>query len=194
MKEILSVIAIILAVVAYIPYIRDVLKGKTKPHIYSWFVWGFVTIIRFALQIKGGGGPGAYVTLSAGIISFIIFFLGLKGGKKDITTSDTVFFVLALIATAIWVFAKQPTLSVILLVTIDLLGFVPTIRKSWNKPNEETLFTWSLNGFRHGLSVLALSHYNILTVLYPAIWAIANTLFSLMLVIRRKQTGSTPST
>lgn len=186
MKNIIAVIAVILAFVAYIPYFRDVLKGKTKPHIYSWFVWGFLTTIIFSLQIKGGGGPGAWVTLSAGVCSFIVFFLGLRNGDKDITKSDTVFFIAALISTGLWVFAKQPTLSVILLVVIDMLGFIPTIRKSWKKPHEETLFLWLLNGFRHGLSILALRQYNTLTVLYPAVWAAANILFSLMLILRRK--------
>ncbi len=186
MKEILGVIAVILAFVAYIPYYRDILKGKTKPHIYSWFVWGFITAIIFALQVKGGGGAGAWVTLSAAIFSFIVFFLGLRNGDKDITRSDTIFFMAALAATGVWVFAKEPTLSVILLVTIDMLGFAPTIRKSWNKPNEETLFLWSLNGFRHGLSILALRSYNLLTLLYPLVWTVANFSFSLMLITRRK--------
>lgn len=187
MKEVLGVIAVGLAFVAYIPYFRDILSGKTKPHVYSWFVWGFLTTIIFALQIKGGGGAGAWVTLSAGIFSFVVFFLGLKNGKRDITTSDTLFFVSALVATGVWVFAKQPTLSVVLLVTIDMLGFVPTIRKSWHKPSEETLFTWSLNGFRHGLSIVALRQYNVLTLLYPIVWTAANVLFSTMLIIRRKR-------
>lgn len=187
MKEIIGVIAVILAFVAYVPYFRDIIKGKTKPHIYSWFIWGFLTTIIFALQIKGGGGAGAWVTLSAAVCSFIVFFLGLRGGQKDITKSDTLFFISALAATGLWVFAKQPTLSVILLVSIDMLGFLPTIRKSWHKPHEETLFLWALNGFRHSLSIVALHSYNLTTVLYPVVWAVANISFSFMLILRRKK-------
>lgn len=193
MKNVIGVIAVILAFAAYIPYFRDIVKGKTKPHIYSWFIWGFLTTIIFALQVKGGGGAGAWVTLSAGIFSFIVFFLGLRSGDKDITKSDTVFFIAALIATGLWVFAKQPTLSVILLVVVDMLGFIPTIRKSWKKPQEETLFMWALNGFRHSLSILALRQYNTLTLLYPSVWAAANILFSLMLIIRRRALSPTHS-
>jgi hypothetical protein len=186
MKEIFGIIAIILAIVAYVPYFRDIIKGKTKPHVYTWFVWGFITCIIFALQIKGGAGIGAYVTLLTGIFSFVVFLLGLKFGDKDITFSDTVFFISALLATVLWVFAKQPVLSVVLLVVIDLLGFIPTIRKSWNKPFSETLFTWELNAFRHGLSIFALLQYNILTLFYPVAWTSACVLFSVMLIARRK--------
>lgn len=186
MKPIIGIVAVILAVVAYVPYFRDIMKGKTKPHIYTWFVWGLVTSIIFALQVKGGGDWGVYVTLSAAILSFVVLFLGLRNGNKDIQKIDTVFLVVAFIALGFWVFAKQPIVSVVLLVAIDMLGFGPTVRKSWNNPYDETLFTWSINGFRHGLSIVALGHYNILTLLYPVAWTTANILFSTMLVIRRK--------
>lgn len=186
MKNLIGIVAVILAFVAYIPYFRDIIKGKTKPHVYTWFVWGLVTTIIFALQLSGGGGAGTYVTLTAGIFSFIVFGLGLKNGSKDITRSDTIFFIMALISIGLWLLAKQPTLSIILLCAIDMMGFAPTVRKSWNKPFEETLFTWELNGFRHGLSLIALSKYNLLTLLYPLLWTIANVLFSVMIIARRK--------
>jgi hypothetical protein len=187
MKSALSIIAIVLAFVAYVPYIRDILQNKTKPHVYSWFVWGLLGAIIFALQVKGGGGFGAYITLSAVIITFIVFLLGLRNGKKDITTADTIFFIAALVSIGLWVLAKQPVLSVILLVTIDMLAFIPTVRKSWHKPNEETLFTWGLNSFRYCLAILALSHYNTLTLLYPVAWTFGNILLTGLLFTRRKR-------
>jgi len=49
-KNILGIIATVLVFIGYIPYLRDIVKGKTKPHIYSWFLWCFVTLIAFALQ------------------------------------------------------------------------------------------------------------------------------------------------
>ena len=186
-KIIIGVVAVLLTFVGYIPYLRDTIKTKTKPHIYSWFIWGFITIIAFALQTGGGAGVGALVTLAAAIVCFVIFFLGLRNGDKDITTMDTIFFIAALVAIGIWLFVKQPLISVVLVSVIDVLGFIPTIRKSWHRPNSETLFTYLLNTFRHGLSILALQRYTIITSLYPIVWTIANGLFSLMLVVRRKQ-------
>ncbi|KKU87935.1 MAG: hypothetical protein UY16_C0016G0027 [Candidatus Gottesmanbacteria bacterium GW2011_GWA2_47_9] len=186
-KYLIGVIAVLLTFVGYVPYIRDTIKGKTKPHVYSWFLWGFVTIIAFALQVSGNAGIGSLVTLAAALVSFVIFALGLRNGKKDITKADTAFFIAALIAIVIWVFAKQPVLSVILISTIEMLGFVPTVRKSWNKPHSETLFTYALNAFRHGLSIFALQRYSIVTWLYPVTWTLANGLFSIILLIRRRK-------
>ncbi|PIQ80045.1 MAG: hypothetical protein COV79_02570 [Parcubacteria group bacterium CG11_big_fil_rev_8_21_14_0_20_41_14] len=185
LKTIIGVITVVLGIVGYIPYLRDVLKGTTKPHVYTWFVWGSVTLIIFALQISDAAGPGAWVTLVAALLSLSIFVLGMRQGDKDITKSDTLFFIAAIFALGLWLLAEQPVIAMVLLVTVGMLGFIPTIRKSWNKPHSETISTYAINSFRHGLSFFALANYSILTWLFPITWSIANGLFVLFLIIRR---------
>lgn len=187
MKEVVGILAVILTFVGYIPYIRDTLAGKTKPHAYTWLIWSFISGVAFALQVSDKGGVGTFVTLAAAVVCFFIFCLSLRKGTKDITRSDTIFLCLSLVATGVWLFAEQPVISIILLSLIDILGFLPTIRKSWNKPHEETLESYILNTFRFCLAIFALQRYTIITVLYPIIWVVANGLFSLMLIIRRKK-------
>jgi hypothetical protein len=186
-KSIISSLAVILAFLGYIPYLRDTLKGKTRPHIYSWFIWGFLGAILFALQISAGAGVGTWSLLTVTLLSFFIFFLGLKNGKKDIAKTDTLFFVLAILVLGLWLLAKQPVLSAILITLIDMFGFLPTIRKSWKAPYSETLSIYQIGIFRHGLSILALERYNTITLLNPAVWLLADIFFSIMLMARRKK-------
>ena len=184
----MGVTAVILTFVGYVPYTRDVIAGKTKPHIFSWFLWGFVTAIAFALQIYGQAGTGAYVTLAAAFMCFVVIALGFKyHSTSDITRTDIFFIGAAIVTLGVWVFAKQPVLSAVLTTLIDLLGFGPTIRKSWRKPFTETLSFYYLNTFRFGLAVISLSRYTIITALYPVAWLFANGLFAAVLLIRRKQ-------
>jgi len=186
-KTIIGILAVILTFSGYIPYLRDITKGKTKPHIYSWFLWGFVTSIVFALQISGNAGIGAFVTLAAAVMCISVIFLGYKYKCiSDIIPLDTIFLILALITLGIWIFAKQPVLAAILATSIDLLGFIPTIRKSWNKPYSETLLFYYLNTIRFLLAIVALHTYSIITALYPISWLLINGLFALMLLMRRK--------
>lgn len=184
-KTVISILAVVLTFVGYVPYTRDVLKGKTKPHIFSWFIWGISTFVIYALQVKAGGGSGSWVTLSVAIIMLFIFFLAFKYGEKDIKNIDIAFLVSALLALFFWFFVEQPIVSMVLLTAVDVLGFLPTIRKSWNNPESETLSTYAINGFRHALSVFALAEYNLITVLFPATWAFINASFIVMLVVRR---------
>jgi len=188
LKNIIGFTATFLVFIGYIPYIRDIIKGKTKPHIYSWFLWSFVTLIAFALQISGGAGSGSFVTLAAGLMCLVVITLGfIYKSRVEIVKVDTVFLILAFIALGLWLIAKQPILSTILTTIVDFLAFAPTVRKSWNKPYSETLSFYYLNSVRFGLAVVALQKYSIVTAFYPATWLITNSLFALMLKVRRKQ-------
>jgi len=131
------------------------------------------------------GGSGAWITLSIAVVMFGIFLLGLKWGEKDIRAMDIVFFVAALAAIPLWLVVAQPLLSMMLLTAIDVLGFAPTIRKSWSKPESETLSSYAINGARHALSVFALAEYNLLTVLFPIAWVFINMFFVVFLVWRK---------
>lgn len=37
-KQVLGIISIFVAIIAYIPYLRDTFNGRTKPHVISWFL------------------------------------------------------------------------------------------------------------------------------------------------------------
>lgn len=188
-KVIVGLIASLLVFVGYAPYVIDTLKGKTKPHIYTWFIWGVVTLLVFFFQFNAGAGAGSWLTLSAGLVCLFIFMLSFRHGARNITRLDAVFLMLALVALGLWVITKQPLVSVILLVVIDMLGFIPTIRKSWNKPYTETLFSYGLSTFRFAIGIYALEAYTAVTYFYPVAWLFANGLFSVLLLVRRKQVG-----
>ena len=90
-KTILGIIAVIIALAGYVPYFRDIFRGKTKPHAFSWLVWASLTGIAFFGQIFDKGGAGAWVTGFTAVVSFAIFFLALKKGEKNITSLVSIF-------------------------------------------------------------------------------------------------------
>ena len=190
-KIIISIIAVLLSFIGYGIYIRDIFKGKIKPHIFTFLIWGIASSITWGLQVQGGAGVGAWITFAVSAICILVFFLCFKYGEKNITKLDIFFLCVSLFALFLWRVVDQPVLSIILLTSADLFGFAPTVRKSWNKPHEEGLFTWELTAFRHALGILALEKFNILTTLYPVVWVIGNTAFSIFIIIRRKKLGKT---
>lgn len=185
MKEIIGIVAVFLTFAAYIPYYRDILRGTTRPHIYSWSLWGLLTILLVALQIRGGAGPATWVTASAGLLCLGVIVLSFKNGKRDITTNDTIVAILALIAIGFWLIADQPIISMLLVIIADLLAFIPTVRKSYYQPHTETLSLYVTNTLRFALALLAVESYSFLSASWPAAWALANGLFSIMLYLRR---------
>ena len=185
-KEILSALAIAITFIAFIPYITSILKNKTQPHAFSWIVWGSITFIIFLAQLADGGGAGAWPIGVSGIITLFVAFLAYKK-KSDhmIVKKDWVFFILAMSAIPLWYITDNPLWAVIILTTIDLLGFFPTFRKAYNYPGEEQLTFYILITIRNLVATVALEHYSLTTMLFPLATALACFLFILMVIYRR---------
>ena len=140
----------------------------------------------FGLQILHGGGAMSWSTLTVGITSFVICGLALRnGGRRLITRQDKVSLAAALIATVLWLLANEPTLAMILLVSADVFGLIPSVRKTWHDPYSEALPMWAINVARHGLNIFAITSYSLLTLADPVVWVIANFGFCIMVLIRR---------
>lgn len=182
MKEILGVVTILLSIIGHAPYVMDVYKKKTRPHVFTWILWAIVVSIAFFGQWFKGGGAGAWGTGVTGIIVIVIAVLAIRRGTKDITLSDKIFLGLALLAIIPWYLTRDPTLSVVMASFIDLCAFIPTIRKTIKDPKSETQFTYSLNILRHGLSIFALGSYNLATVLYPAYLLVMNSVMTVIII------------
>lgn len=186
-KEILSGIAIAITFAAFLPYIRSVMRGRTKPHVFSWVIWGSTTFIVFFAQLADEGGAGAWPIGVSGLIT--IYVAGLAYTKRAdtaITRTDWLFFAAAMASLPAWFLTSDPLWAVVILTTIDVLGFGPTIRKAYVRPYEEQLLFFVLMGARNLISIAALEHYSVTTMLFPAAVAGAVVLF-LAIVIARRQ-------
>ena len=181
---ILVVIASSLALVGNIPYLINVVKGKTKPHPYTWLVWSIVSCVVFFGQVAKGAGIGAIPTAVSEIFTIIIFLFSLKYGFKNPPKIDKYFLIFALLGLIPWILTKDPTLSVIIVVAIDLIAFVPTLRKTYFHPETETPLLFGTNALRHSIALGALSSYNIATMLHSVVMIIVNSM--MVLFIKRK--------
>lgn len=187
MNEALGLLAVVIGFIGYVPYFKTIFNGKTKPHAFTWLVWGLLTAIAFAGQVAGDGGAGAWVTGFTALISFIIFGLALVKGKRDFPLADWLCLGGCMAALALWAITNDPLLAVILITIIDALAFAPTFRKSYSKPYSEPAFTYSLSGLKFLIALFALEEVSMVTALYPASLVVANGGFVIMLLIQRKK-------
>lgn len=185
MKTTVALIASVMAILGNLPYLYDIFKKRVKPHPYTWFVWSIVSCIIFFGQLAKGAGIGALPTLASEIFTIIIFFFSLRYGTEHIRKIDTFFLVLALLGIVPWILTNDPTISVIIAVSIDFIAFLPTLRKTWQHPNTETPTLYALNVIRHILMLFSLRAYNIATTLHSIAMIILNT--TMTFLINRKK-------
>lgn len=164
-KEVLSAIAISLTLIAFFPYIHSILRGTTKPHAFSWVIWGVSTLIIFFAQLADKGGAGAWPIGVSGIITIFVALLAYsKKTDTMITPIDWLFFIVAMATLPLWYLSSDPLLSVVILTAVDLMGFAPTFRKAYVTPYEENVTFFVLMTIRNLIAISALEHYSLTTV------------------------------
>ena len=194
LRILLVIIASLLAIIGNVSYLRDALKGNVKPHPYTWFIWSIVSMTTFFGGLAKGAGIGAIPTGIAEGFTIIIFLLSLKYLFKDraqhIRAIDNYFLAAALLGLIPWMLTKDPTISVIIVVGIDIVAFIPTLRKTWMHPETEKPLLYGMNVGRHVLTLLSLGSYNIATTIHSIAMICINTL--MVFFARRKQQRATP--
>ena len=186
-KEFFSAVAIALTFIAFLPYIRSIQQGKTKPHVFSWVIWGSTTFVVFLAQLADKGGVGAWPIGVSGIITLYVAFLAyIKKSDYMITATDWCFFLLAMSSLPLWYLTSEPLWAVVILTVVDIMGFAPTFRKAYSHPFDEQLRFFVIMAARNLISILALEHYSKTTVLFPAVITAACIIFILMVVYRRR--------
>lgn len=186
-KELLSAIAIALTFIAFFPYIRSIMQGEIKPHVFSWIIWGSTTFIVFLAQLEDNGGAGAWPIGVSGIITIYVAIISfVKRSDITITKIDWMFFLAAMTSLPFWYFTSDPLWAVVILTTVDVLGFGPTIRKAYSFPFEEQLTFFAIFMARNLIAIMALENYSITTVLFPAVIASACLFLILMVTYRRR--------
>jgi len=186
--EILGRIWISMWIIGMLPYFRDMYAGTTKPHIFSWLVRGVLTGIAFAGQLVDGGGLWSWVTGIGSVFCFIVVaYATTHGWTSYITRADRYALAWSAIAGLIRRRTETPLWSMLLVTSIDILWFIPTLRKGRINPYSETIITYTISWLKYIFAIAALAHISIITTLYPASLIFLNCGFALMLWWRRKQ-------
>jgi hypothetical protein len=178
----LSVAAMI---AARLTYFQSIWQGKTQPHAFSWLIWGVISSIGFAAQFAEGAGAGSWARGFGALTCFVLVGISLFRGEKNITRGDWITLIVALSAIPLWILTKTPLWSVILVCVIDTVGYLPTIRKSWTKPQSESALSYCLGSLGALLTLLAIENYTMATWLYPAVLVASNGAMAVFLLKRR---------
>lgn len=192
-KPLFSILATMLTVLAYLPYVYSIFQGKTRPHVFTWIIWGLATGIAFLVTLAEHGGAGAWpIGFSAAVSLFVAVVAYVKRADISITRMDWLFFIAALVAMPVWRVADDPLWAVMLITLIELLGFGPTMRKAWFLPYSESMSFLAILVVRNMLIIAALGQYSLTIVLFPGVAAVACLVLIVIMVWRRPQVAPVP--
>jgi len=183
-KIILGLLATILAIFSFYPYLKDIFKKKTKPHAYSWLIWSIIQGVGVLAMLEGGASFGSMGLAVGTLLTFVIFLLSFKYGTRNITKIDTALLLACLVIIVVWLNQEDPLWAVVLVSLVDTIAYIPTYRKTYLNPQTETLFSYVMWVIANILSIMAMAHYSLVTMLYIGTLTVTDFLMVLLLTFK----------
>jgi hypothetical protein len=108
LKDLLGLLSAFLAVVSYVPYLRSIFVANTRPHAFTWLVWGSVMAIAFLAQWSDRAGAGSWGTGLSAAFCLGIGIIALFRGETHITRGDWIAFLTTVLAIPLWAVTSDP--------------------------------------------------------------------------------------
>lgn len=167
-------------------YIRDMVRGKTKPNLVTWGLWGFVPMIATGAALSVGADKWStariFIAGFGPLLIFVTAFL-VRQGYWKLSEFDYVCGFLSLISLGAWIIADSPSLAILLAAITDLLATLPTIRKAWKFPETETVYTYFVGIFTAAIIIPAIPVWNIENAAFQIYLLISNV--ALFIIVMR---------
>jgi hypothetical protein len=109
-----------------------------------------------------------------------------KNHDHYINIIDWISLLMAFFAILSWYFTSNALYAVIILTFVDLIGYIPMIKKSYYRPYEEKITFYFILTIRSLFAIIATNIYSMTNILFNMMIIIANLIFIIMIFIRRK--------
>ncbi len=168
-------------------YIRDTLKGKSKPNRVTWSMWALSPLIGTAAALSANADVWTTVRIFlAGFLPLLVFIASFINPQSywKLTFFDFLCGTCSILALVAWGVIDSPQLSILLAATGDGFATLPTIRKAWAHPETETGATYIASFVSVLLVIPSIPKWNIENSAFQIYLLIANSL--LLFVVYRK--------
>ncbi len=182
MKEILSVLAGLLFIAGFIPYIRAILRKETKPAKASWIIWASLDYLVFLGMIATHTVNGQI--LGAVIGATIVIGLAMKYGIPGWTNLDKFCLCGAFLGIALWQVFSNPLFGIVTACIVALLGSIPTFVSAWKNPSGEDRLAWTIFWISCVCAVIAIPRWTLADAAQPITFFTIESIVTCILYVR----------
>lgn len=187
MLQVFGYISAALSVLMVAPYIRDILKKKTKPERASWLIWTVLGLIAFFSQLAKGATDSLWLTAGQTLAVLLVFLLSIKYGSGGLDSRNIKALAAAVVCLIIWYLTQEAFFALCIVIVIDSIGTFLTLIKSYREPESETISTWFMSGSSGIFGMLAVGTLNPVLLLYPLYIVVANYAVVAAILIGKKR-------
>jgi len=187
LAPLLGVLAGVLGAGDTVPYVRDILAGRTRPYRWTWLIWAVLAIVVCASQRADGASWSLVMAAVQAVLTSVIFALAIRRGEGALGAVERVMLALAAGGVVGWLVAGEPVVATACVVAADLIGAAMMLPKTYRDPESETLATFALASVAGAFAAGAVGRLDASLLLYPVYFCVANAAIALLIVSRRGQ-------
>jgi len=137
MNNILGPLATIVSLLGFVFGVFSIIKGSFRPQRMTRFLLFIISLLFVGTLIAQGDTSGIYVALAGFIGTTAMFIASIKNGIGGYSKLDIIVLICAIFTFVIWRTTDNALLGLIMSILTDLIGFIPTFVKTWNRPETE---------------------------------------------------------
>ena len=182
----LGVLAVLVGIADTIPYVRDTLRGATRPHRGTWLIWSVLAIVVCASQRADGATWSLLMAGAQGVLTSLVFILAIGRGEGGVSAGERVMIAIALGGVIGWIAADEPILATACVIAADLIAATMMIPKTYRDPNSETQATFAFASLSGLLAAGAVGAPDLSLLLYPLYFGLVNGAIAILIHQRRR--------
>jgi hypothetical protein len=185
LAPVFGVTAAVVGIIDTIPYVRDILRGSTRPHRGTWLIWGVLAVVVCLSQRADGASWSLVMAGAQAVLTTLIFVLAIRAGEGGMSAADAFLIAIAGAGIAGWIVADEPVVATVCVIAADLIAAGMMVPKVYRDPGSETLVTFVLASVGGGLAAGAVGMADISLLTYPIYYCVVNAAIALLIHNRR---------
>jgi hypothetical protein len=186
MQATYGVLAGILQLVATAPYLRDILRGSTKPQRATWAIWATLSFVVLASQWASGATWSLALTIGQAVSCGAVFTLALRRGVGGVSPLELALLGIAALGVVGWQLAGDPTVATCSVVVADLVAVGLMLPKTYRQPGSETLATYAIGVVSTVFALAAVGSTALSLLIYPVYILFADGAVVAVILLRRR--------
>lgn len=168
-------------------YIRNTIKGITRPNRMTWFMWSIAPLVGTAAALASGVTWATLPVFMAGFMPLLVFLASFVNPNSywALERFDYVCGGFAVLALVLWYLTRNPTIAIIFAIASDFAAGVPTLVKCWKHPETETASGFTATCFNNLMSFFVITRWNFANVAFPLYLVLMSTALAVP-VVRKK--------
>ncbi len=162
-------------------YVWSTLFGRTRPNRATWWVLTLVGVMIASSYFAAGARNTIWIPVSYVAGPLIVALLSLKYGEGEWEALDLYCVIAAVISALVWLVFNAPLATLLINIGMDFIALIPTIKKSWARPDGEDRTAWALETAACALNVVAVESWVWGIALYPVYLVLMNGAITLLL-------------